>query len=370
MINDNTDIRNIKFLGKNTEFKITKEWLFNLKKISKTKIDQDAFKLIISDINNNKLEFQITQQESNYIKTCEDENLLDYLLYRYKFKEYPKKKISTDFPLYILVEPVSSCNLKCNVCFQSDKSFIKKEFMGKMDFQLYKKVIDEAVENGTKAITFGSRGEPTIHPEITEFIDYAKNKFLDFKLITNATKLSEKLINKIFDSNIDLVQFSIDSEDKIIYEKIRKFAKFDEVLKNVQRYCEIKKNYKNCKTVTRVSGLKVYEEQSDENFHKFWGQYADEVVFKKVSERWNTYNNEVNEDLLTPCRAIWERMYVWFDGKVNPCDADYKSYLSYGNVKNDTIKNIWNSDAFFNLKKTHLDNKRNKLTPCDRCGQH
>ena len=50
--------------------------------------------------------------------------------------------------------------------------------MGKMDFQLYKKVIDEAVENGTKAITFGSRGEPTIHPEITEFIDYAKNKFL------------------------------------------------------------------------------------------------------------------------------------------------------------------------------------------------
>ena len=65
-----------------------------------------------------------------------------------------------------------------------------------MDFELYKKVVDEASSNGTKALTFGSRGEPTIHPQILDFIDYAKNKFLDFKLITNATKLNEKLISK------------------------------------------------------------------------------------------------------------------------------------------------------------------------------
>ena len=25
---------------------------------------------------------------------------------------------------------------------------------------------------------------------------------------------------------------------------------------------------------------------------------------------------------------LWDRMYVWFDGKVNPCDADY-ALLSY-----------------------------------------
>ncbi len=364
------DIRRIKFLGNTENFILSKEWLLELKALNKLPTDEKAFDMLVSEIESNTLEFQITQQEINYMKTCKDENLLDYIIYRYKFKEYPKKKISTDFPLYILVEPVSSCNLKCNVCFQSDKSFIKKEFMGKMDFQLYKKVVDEAVKNGTKAITFGSRGEPTIHPEIIEFIDYAKDKFLEFKLITNATKLNEKLINKIFESNIDIVSFSIDSEDKVIYEKIRKFAKFDQVLANVKKYCEIKKKYKNCKTITRVSGLKVYEEQSEDNFHKFWGQYADEVVFKKVSERWDTYNNKIDEDLLTPCRSIWERMYVWFDGKVNPCDADYKSYLSYGNVKDQTIKDIWNSESYNNLKKLHLEKQRNKITPCDRCGQY
>ena len=53
--------------------------------------------------------------------------------------------------------------------------------------------------------------------------------------------------------------------------------------------------------------------------------------------------------------------------KVNPCDTDYKSLLSYGNVNNNTISEIWNSPEYSKLKKTHLDGNRNKLIPCDRC---
>ena len=368
-LKENTDIRAIKFLSENESFKLNKNWLLKLKELNQKDIDDESFKLLLEDIENNSLNFQMSLQENNYIKSCEEKNLLEYILYRYKFKEFPRRKISSNFPIYILIEPVSSCNLKCGVCFQSDTSFIKKEYMGKMDFDLYKKIIDEAVKNGTKALTFGSRGEPTIHPQIIDFIEYAKNKFLDFKIITNATKLSDELIHKILESNVNLLQFSIDSEDKETYEKIRKFSNFDKILQNVKNYNNIKKTYKNCKTVTRVSGLKVYETQSEKKFHDFWSLYADEIVFKKVSERWNTYNNKVDEDLTTPCRSIWERMYIWFDGKVNPCDADYKSKLSYGNVKNSTIKEIWNSNKLNQLKNMHLKNDRSKIIPCDRCGQ-
>ena len=61
-------------------------------------------------------------------------------------------------------------------------------------------------------------------------------------------------------------------------------------------------------------------------------------------------------------------MYVWFDGKVNPCDADYKSYLSFGNLKTDSIKKVWNDILISKTREDHLKNKRNKITPCDRCG--
>ena len=43
-------------------------------------------------------------------------------------------------------------------------------------------------------------------------------------------------------------------------------------------------------------------------------------------------------------------MYVWFDGKANPCDSDYKSYLSYGNVKDATVKEIWADEKLKKLQ--------------------
>lgn len=365
----NSDLKNIRFLNSENKLQeISENYLQSLRKISKNPIDEKCFNLMIEELKNNSSQFKINLQEQNYINNINESEILEYLIYRYKFKEYTKNKIDTDFPVYVLIEPVSSCNLKCPMCFQSDKSFIKKEFMGKMNFDLYKKVIDECEANGTKAITFGSRGEPTIHPQIKEMLEYASGKFLDFKLITNATKLTEELIHTIFKCNIQQVVFSIDSEDKKTYERLRKFAKYDEVLANVKRYNEIKNNYKNNKTITRISGVKVEKEQNEDNFFNFWSKYADEVIFKEAYARWDTYNNDVDENFLEPCRYIWERMYVWFDGKVNPCDADYKSYLSYGDVNIKSIKEIWNSKELKQLKSAHLNKHRNKITPCDRCG--
>lgn len=366
---ENSDIRSIQFLTENKNYTPDLNYFEDLKKNNSENIDLEIYNRIIDEIKNKKLTFKITSQEQKYIKYLKKEKILKYILYRYVFKEYPKHKISTKFPVYILIEPVSSCNLKCVMCFQSDKTFIKKEFMGKMDINLYKKIIDEAYANGTCAITFGSRGEPTIHPQIIEFIDYLKGKFLDVKLITNATKLSDKLIHKIFSCNINQVSFSIDSEDKKIYEEIRKFSNFDLILKNVKRYNEIKKEYKNINTITRVSGVQVNDKQDPKKFCNFWSKYADEVVMKKAFERWDTYSNEPHEDLNKACILPWERMYVWYDGKVNPCDADYKSKLSYGNVKNNSIKEIWNSTELNNFREKHLKGLRNSIIPCDRCGQ-
>ena len=61
-------------------------------------------------------------------------------------------------------------------------------------------------------------------------------------------------------------------------------------------------------------------------------------------------------------------MYIWFDGKVNPCDADYKSYLSFGNVKENSIENIWNNKMINDLREIHLQNNRIKIDPCNKCG--
>ena len=95
---------------------------------------------------------------------------------------------------------------------------------------------------------------------------------------------------------------------------------------------------------------------------------CDNVSVASAVERWDTYNNEPEKDNLSACSFLWDRMYVWFDGKCNPCDADYKSYLSYGDVSKNSIKEVWNGDKINNLRRLHLERKRNQVNPCDRCG--
>ena len=103
-------------------------------------------------------------------------------------------------------------------------------------------------------------------------------------------------------------------------------------------------------------------------FRDFWIKRSDHVTASYPLERWNTYKNKENPSINDPCEFLWDRMYVWFDGKTNPCDADYKSYLNYGDAKKNSLKKIWNDKIIENTRRMHLAKERNKIVPCDRCG--
>ena len=104
------------------------------------------------------------------------------------------------------------------------------------------------------------------------------------------------------------------------------------------------------------------------DFKNFWSKYVDEVGWVNMKMQWDTYNNKPTPNLIEPCRFLWDRMYVWYDGTVNPCELDYKSTLKINNIKNKKIRDIWNSREYKTIRKIHLRKERNKLNPCDRCG--
>ena len=77
-------------------------------------------------------------------------------------------------------------------------------------------------------------------------------------------------------------------------------------------------------------------------------------------------DNPVNE-IEAPCTELWRRIFVWWDGRVNPCDYDYKSYLSEWDMKDNNISEIWNSDNYNDMREMHLNSKRSNLNPCRSC---
>ena len=98
----------------------------------------------------------------------------------------------------------------------------------------------------------------------------------------------------------------------------------------------------------------------------FYKDFADEIALVNYNPWQSAYDNDINE-IKSVCSELYRKMFIWWDGKVNPCDFDYKSILSKWNVKDHSIKSIWNSDYYNKLRALHKNKKRNQIEPCKRC---
>ena len=315
-----------------------------------------------------KDEYVLNGHELVEIENIHDWELFRYLVYRYKYNLYPILKIHDDYPPCVQIEPVSVCNFKCVFCYQADRTFSKKDsgYMGYMDLELFKKVIDE-LEGNVESITLASRGEPTLHKQLGEMLEYMNGKFLAVKVNSNASLFTDKMIHTILSNDVQTMAFSIDAADKELYEKLRVNGKFEKTLKNVKRFNEIReKEYPNSRLTTRISGVKVNDIQNVDEMIDQWASYADIVAFTNYIPWESSYENELSK-VETPCTELWRRMFVWWDGKVNPCDYDYKSILSKWNVNKKNISEIWNSDYYNFLRDIHLKIQRAEIEPCKRC---
>lgn len=327
-----------------------------------------SYKKIIEGVELDTYDFILKNQELLELRDKKSFELIRYLVYRYKYNKLPNLKIIEDYPPNLQIEISSVCNLRCVMCYQKDKTFSSKSngFMGYMNFELFKKIIDE-VEGKLEAITFASRGEPTLNPELEKFLKYSEGKFLGLKLNTNATILSEKIINNLLSSDLETLVFSIDAANKEMYEKIRVNANFEKIIKNLELFNQIKnKNYKKSKLKIRLSGVLINDKQNLNEIKKFYSGLADEFAFVNYNPWESAYENDIN-DIEEPCSDLWRRMFIWWDGKVNPCDYDYKSTLSVWNAKFMSITDIWNSETYNNLRNKHLTKNRKMIEPCTRC---
>ncbi|NDD58532.1 MAG: radical SAM/SPASM domain-containing protein [Chlamydiae bacterium] len=312
--------------------------------------------------------FRITPNVAAEIAFLNNEELPRYLFHRYRYERYPALKILDDYPPYLQIEPSSVCNYRCVFCFESDPTFTKTAngFMGKMSFELFREIVDQAAGN-IEFISLASRGEPLACGEIEKMLAYTPGKFLNLKMNTNASLLTEEKSHAILSSGIRTLVFSADAAEEPLYSQLRVNGKFEKVLANIRRFKEIReKHYSNHKIITRVSGVKVRQEQDINSMEKLWGELVDQVAFVNYNPWENVYQVAPNQ-ITTPCSDLWRRMFIWWDGKINPCDVDYKSTLQVGLFPAHEISQGWLSENYQILRKNHQAGKRQNIRPCHSC---
>ena len=191
---------------------------------------------------------------------------------------------------------------------------------------------------------------------ISKMLEYTVGKFLNLKINTNASLLNEEKIHAILSGGVKTLVISADAADKESLQSLRVNGNLEKVLKNLELFNNIKeKNYSSSKIITRVSGVKVSDEQKFKDMEKVWGGLVDQVAFVNYNPWENSYDKETN-NIKQPCSDLWRRMFIWWDGKVNPCDVDYKSKLSVS-IFNSDLKSLWNCKAYENLRSVHIDEK-------------
>jgi MoaA/NifB/PqqE/SkfB family radical SAM enzyme len=316
-------------------------------------------------------DFIFPSDEIHELTIIPNEQLAKYITYRYKYNQYSHLNIVEQYPPCVQLEITSRCNFRCIMCYQTDKSFSSKSkgYMGYMNLDVFKNAIDE-LEGNVESVTLASRGEPTLNPQISEMLDYMRGKFLASKINTNASVLTEKLIHKLLSADLQTIVFSVDASDKETYEKIRGKGNFEKVKANIELFHKIKsKYYSDSITISRVSGVRINESQDFSSMVDMWKSVVDQVAFVNYSPWESAYDNKVN-GIKSPCSELWTRMFVWWDGRMNPCDYDYKSILTKHletRFPDKSIANFWSGDFYNSLRKKHLTSERWNVEPCTRC---
>ena len=344
-----------------------KKNLVNLNQYN-TKILDYIKKDLFASGTQDRLKFSLSPNVVKEIQSVSVNDIPKYLIHRYRYEIYPQLRISDDFPPYLQIEPTSICNYRCVFCYQTDNKFNKRStgYMGHMKLATFKMLIDQA-EGNIEFISLASRGEPLLCPDFKKMLAYTRDKFLNLKINTNASLLDEEMSYAILESGVKTLVFSADAADSALYSKLRVNGKLEKIVTNIKKFQEIRtKNYSNSKIITRVAGVKVNNQQNLDNMEKYWGDFVDQVAFVDYVPWENVYQSKYS-GIQTPCSDLWRRLFVWWDGKVNPCDVDYKSKLSVGDIKNSNISELWKSDAYNKLRQQHESKLRSNASPCNRC---
>jgi radical SAM protein with 4Fe4S-binding SPASM domain len=137
-------------------------------------------------------------------------------------------------PKYVQIEPVGQCNLRCQMCpiqFRQDGPPHGPPAF--MQFETFTRIIDELP--GVEHVHLQGLGEPMMHPRFFDMAAYAAARGARVTINTNMTLvLNSRRAQQCVSCGLECIHVSIDGATPETYERIRRRARFERVLRNLQ----------------------------------------------------------------------------------------------------------------------------------------
>jgi MoaA/NifB/PqqE/SkfB family radical SAM enzyme len=282
----------------------------------------------------------------------------------------------------IFLEITNVCNDKCLFCPYT----IMTRRKGFMDYDFYCGVIDQVASDKIGPyVCLCIMGEPLLHKRVFDMVKYATNKGVGTMIFTNLSCLNENAIERLYSNGLTALALSLHVDEENSYKSVRKNKlKFDEFYSNaitalrkrfimdVKTRVEIHNMFATVDRFNFVSSPekaeKIYNKWCDiiENLAREYSKPYQRPVkpdFKKIFGSWIAsipiydgisvvFKKECYTQIMRPeiavkptlhgsCGNPFEQIGILQNGSVTCCCLDYDGKLVYGDLKEDTLKNIW-----------------------------
>jgi Radical SAM superfamily/Iron-sulfur cluster-binding domain len=161
-----------------------------------------------------------------------------------KDQQPPQRDLHVNpLPSRLYIECTAACNISCaQACCAPETGITRTRKAGMLDFELFKRVIDEAGPSLGR-IDFFNYGEAFLHKRAIEMCEYIKSQYPHIYLYssTNGLAFTEDQVRRLVRSGIDEVTFSIDGATAQSYAKYRQRGDFEKATRNLRAAAEEKR---------------------------------------------------------------------------------------------------------------------------------
>lgn len=324
-----------------------------------------------------------------YVLSLSWRNFLFYLSRKIDYPLLPPDMVQVNFTF--------QCDLRCKMCsmYEQMKFLQSQGRQVEIDSDTFRKVISETKELGTNTILFIG-GEPFLRKDLFDLVSYAKGFGLHPVIVTNGVLLNEDNIKRCFEAGVDWLSISIDAASEEVFSKIRSENVLGRIIENIETLNYLKQKEKKefpkivtvctimddnledllevvnlCKRleIERVLFQPVVANNIDQthrtvNFPGFVPlerlNVLDEAIntllrYKKESlQNFDFIGNSIKNLKLIkeyfrgklklseyPCYAGYNRVQIVQEGKLYFCVSQERYEANFGDIKKDSLKDLW-----------------------------
>jgi radical SAM protein with 4Fe4S-binding SPASM domain len=272
-----------------------------------------------------------------------------------------------DFPDHVYVELTNMCNARCTICATPAMKRPKTI----MSRSLFQKIVTECGENRAKKLLPFLHGESLLVPGVLDYFREARRLAPEthINLTTNGSRLTPEITEAILsESLIDSLIVSIDGGDKETFEGIRIGLNYDEVRRNVLHFVRSRNERNRTSPKVSIAMVTVPENRhTRRQLEEEWKE-TDEVRFS-VYFNWagKLDNSGRSVNKVNFCERLYHYITILADGRVAMCCFDSEAEYPVGDLKEQSIREVWQSPLFNEKRRWLFERRFEHLSICGGC---